>query len=166
MERAPPLHHDRVLEHHVPAVQLGEVRDALAEEHRHEADTHLVHQSELERLLGDVGAGDRDVLVAGDLPCLRDRRLDAVDEGRPRPPLGGVRGPSWVTTTTDAPVGWLSLQPLAMSNSRRPETSTPPLSVSSPSASALASSTSKATSSLALATDTSPASYQSNSSPG
>jgi hypothetical protein len=37
-----------------------------------------------------------------------------------------------------APVGWASFQPLAMSNRRRPETSAPLFSVSSPSASALA----------------------------
>src|SRR5438034_7676321 len=68
MERSATLHHDRVFEQHVAPVQLGEVGDAFAEQHRHEADADLVHQAEVERLLDHTGAGDRDVLVAGDLP--------------------------------------------------------------------------------------------------
>ena len=68
------------------------IGDALAEQHRYEADAYLVHQAEVERLLGDVGAGDRDVFIAGDLPRRGDRCLDSVDEGRPRPPLGCGEG--------------------------------------------------------------------------
>jgi linoleoyl-CoA desaturase len=54
---APP-----VFEHDVPA----EVADAGAEQHRDLADADLVDEAEVQRLLDDVGAGDRDPLVAGE----------------------------------------------------------------------------------------------------
>jgi hypothetical protein len=50
-------HDDRVVEQQVPARELGEVRDALAEDHRHEADAHLVQQAELERFAELRAAG-------------------------------------------------------------------------------------------------------------
>ena len=55
--------------------------------------------------------------------------------------LAASSGARWVTTTTGAPTGWLSPQPLAMSNRCRPETSAPVFPVNSRSISALASST-------------------------
>jgi len=76
----------------VAPVQLGEVWDPFAEQHRHEADTHLIHQAEVECLLGDLRARDGDVLAAGDLPGLGDRGFNAVDERRSRPPPGGILG--------------------------------------------------------------------------
>ena len=92
VERPGALDHDRVLEHDVAADELAEVADAGAEQHRHLADAELVDEAEVERLLDDVGAGDRDELVAGDLLRRRDRLLDAAGEGRPREPLRGVLG--------------------------------------------------------------------------
>src|SRR4026207_1397862 len=82
VEGASPLDHLRVLEPDVSAVQLGKVRDALAEHDRHEADADSVPKPELERRRDPRGARDRDVLVAGDLPRLRDGRLHAIDERR------------------------------------------------------------------------------------
>src|SRR5919197_1047367 len=82
--------YDGVVEHDVATDELAEVADAGTEEHWHLADAELVDEAEVERLLDDVGAGDRDELVAGDLLRRRDRLLDAAGEGRPRKPLGGV----------------------------------------------------------------------------
>ena len=45
------LDHDRVVEELVPATQPCEVGNPFAEQHGHEADAHLVNQSEPERLL-------------------------------------------------------------------------------------------------------------------
>ena len=158
---------DRVLEHDVSADELAEVGDAGTEQHRHLADAELVDEAEVQRLLDDVGAGDRDELVAGDLLRRRDRLLDAAGEGRSREPLGGVwRGGRWVTTTTGAPAGWLSPQPSVWSNSRRPAISAPQPDVSSCSIGALAASTEKLMLSCALGTTTSPLQYQSNNSAG
>ena len=67
MKGTASLEDDRVVEELVAPVQLREGWDPLAEQHRHEADTHLVHQAEVECLLGDLRARDGDVLVAGDL---------------------------------------------------------------------------------------------------
>ena len=121
VQGATALHHDRVVEEHVPTVELGEVRDPFTEQHRGEADAQLVDQSEVERLLRDVGARDRHVLVARDLAraatpastvstnVVLGQRVAASSTGR------------WVTTTTGQPAGWLSPQPSVMSNRRRPE---------------------------------------------
>src|SRR3954471_21665160 len=87
VERSGALHHERVLEHDVAADELAEVADAGAEQHWHLADAELVDQAEVERLLDDVGAGDRDELVAGELLGRRDPLLNAAGEGRPREPL-------------------------------------------------------------------------------
>jgi len=86
------LDDDRVVEELVAPLQLREVWDPFAEQHRHEADTHLIHQAEVECLLDDLRARDGDVLVAGDLSGLGDRGFNAIDERRSRPPLGGVLG--------------------------------------------------------------------------
>ena len=111
MERPPALDDDGVLEHDV-AGQLPEVADAATEQDCHLADAELVDEAELQRLLDDVGAGDRDELVGGDPLRRRDRLLDAAGEGRPREPLrASAGGGRWVTTTTGAPAGWLSPQP-------------------------------------------------------
>lgn len=64
MEGATPLDDDRVLKEEVAARQLREVGDPLTEQHGDEADTHLVDQTEVERLLGDRRARDGDVLIA------------------------------------------------------------------------------------------------------
>src|SRR4051812_42224320 len=80
VERAASLHDDRIVERHVAPVELGEVGHALAEEHRHQADPDLVDEPELQRLLDDGRAHDRDVLVAGELTGLLDRSFDGVDE--------------------------------------------------------------------------------------
>jgi hypothetical protein len=136
------LDHDGVLEHDVAADELPEVADAGAEQDRHLADAELVDEAEVQGLLDDVGARDRDELVAGDLLCRGDACLDAAGEGRPREPLRGVSGGGrWVTTTTGPPAGWLSPQPSVWSNSRRPATSAPQPEVSSCSIGALAAST-------------------------
>lgn len=58
----PSLDDDRVVEELVAPVQLREVRDPLAEQHRHEADTHLIHQAEVECLLSDLRARDGDIV--------------------------------------------------------------------------------------------------------
>src|SRR5437868_1682575 len=68
VERTVALHHDGVFEQQVSTRQLREIRDAVAEQHRREADTDFVHEAEIESLLDDVGAGDDDVLISGDLP--------------------------------------------------------------------------------------------------
>src|SRR5215471_388192 len=90
VERPGALDHDGVLEHDVAADELAEVADAGTEQHWHLADAELVDEAEVQRLLDDVGTGDRDELVAGDLPRRRDRFLDAGGEGRSREPLRGV----------------------------------------------------------------------------
>src|SRR5204862_701582 len=54
------------------------------------AYAELVDEAEVERLLDDVGAGDRDELVAGDRLRRLDPLLDATGEGRPWEPLRGV----------------------------------------------------------------------------
>src|SRR4051794_41202774 len=84
VERPGALHHERVLEHDVAADELAEVADSGAEQHRHLADADLVDEAEVERLLDDVGTGDRDELVAGELFGRRDRLLDAAGEPRVR----------------------------------------------------------------------------------
>src|SRR5205814_10464343 len=90
VERPGALNHDGVLEHDVPADELAEVADACTEQHWHLADADLVDEAEVQRLLDDVGAGDGDELVTGDLLRRRDRLLDAAGEGRSREPLGRV----------------------------------------------------------------------------
>ena len=92
VKRPGALHHEGVLEHDVAADEFAEVADAGAEQHRHLADAELVDEAEVERLLDNVGAGDRDELVAGELLCRRDRLFDAAREGRPREPLCRVLG--------------------------------------------------------------------------
>ena len=67
VERPGALDHDGVVEHDVSADELAEVGDAGAEQHWHLADAELVDEAEVQRLLDDVGAGDRDEPVAGDL---------------------------------------------------------------------------------------------------
>jgi hypothetical protein len=62
------LDDDRVVEELVPPVQLRAVRDPFAEQHRHGADAHLIHQTEVECLLGDRRARDHQILITGDLP--------------------------------------------------------------------------------------------------
>lgn len=67
MQSAASLNDDRVLKKLVSPVQLREVGDPLAEQHRHEADADLVHQPEVECLPGDVRTGNRHVPLTGDL---------------------------------------------------------------------------------------------------
>ena len=67
VERPGALDHDWVLEHDVVADELTEVADTGAEQDRHLADADLVDEAEVQGLLDDVGAGDRDELVTGDL---------------------------------------------------------------------------------------------------
>src|SRR5436305_3865252 len=90
VKRPGALDHDWVLEHDVAADELAEVADAGTEQHWHLADAELVDEAEVQRLLDDVGTGDRDELVAGDVLRRRDRILDAAGEGRSREALGGV----------------------------------------------------------------------------
>src|SRR5207244_13239400 len=92
MERPGALDHDGVLEDDVVADELTEVADARAEQDRHLADAELVDEAEVQGLLDDVGAGDRDELVAGDLLRGRDSPLDTAGEGGPRELFGGVLG--------------------------------------------------------------------------
>src|SRR4051812_33412979 len=87
VERPGALDHDGVLEHDVAADELAEVADACTEQHWHLADAQLVDEAEVERLLDDVGAGDRDEPLAGDALRRCDRLFDAAGEGRPREPL-------------------------------------------------------------------------------
>src|SRR4051794_28458885 len=77
----------RVLEQHRRAREVGEERDARAEDHRRELDADLVEQSEIETLLRDVRPGDADPLVAG----LRPRELH-----RTRYAVGHERRERWV----------------------------------------------------------------------
>ena len=75
---AAALDHLRVLEPDVSAVQPGEVRDALAEHDRDEADADLVHQAEL------LGAGRMAALPAAG-ESNRPRETIALGAIRPRP---------------------------------------------------------------------------------
>src|SRR4051794_2563350 len=84
VQRSLARDHDRILEEDVVADEVTEVADARAEEHRHLADADLVDQAEVDRLLDDVGARDRDEPVAGDRLRLSDPVLDAARERRPR----------------------------------------------------------------------------------
>ncbi|MFJ5675672.1 hypothetical protein [Streptomyces sp. NPDC093097] len=67
MKGTTSLDDDRVVEKLAAPLQLREVGDPLAEQHRNEADTYLVHQTEIECLPADRRARDSDVLIAGDL---------------------------------------------------------------------------------------------------
>jgi hypothetical protein len=82
VERPGSLDHDGVLEHDVSADELDEAADAGAEQHGHLADAEFVDEAEVQRLLDDVGAGDRDEVVAGGLLGRGDRFFDAAGEGR------------------------------------------------------------------------------------
>jgi hypothetical protein len=84
VERPGGLDHDGVLEHDVVADELTEVADAGAEQNRHLADAEFVDEAEVQGLLDDVGAGDRDELVTGDLLRCRDSLFYAAGEGCPR----------------------------------------------------------------------------------
>src|SRR2546430_1802785 len=66
VERPGALDHDGVLEHDVAADELAEIADAGTKQHWHLADAELVDEADLQRLLDDVGTGDRDELVACD----------------------------------------------------------------------------------------------------
>src|SRR5581483_10110122 len=92
VQRARALDDDGIVEHDVAADELAEVADAAPEQHGHLADAELVDEAEVQRLLDDVGARDRDELVARDLLHGRDRLLDTAREGRSREPLRGVFG--------------------------------------------------------------------------
>ena len=72
--------------------QFAEVADAGTEQHWHLADAELVDETEVQRLLDDVGTGDRDEPVTGDLLRRRDRLLDAASDGRQRDVLCRVLG--------------------------------------------------------------------------
>ena len=78
-----------------PRSSLAKYGMPSPKQHGHEADAHLVDQAEVERLLDDVGARDGDVLVAGDLPRLGDRRprrrrrRSSSATSRRRPRAGG-----------------------------------------------------------------------------
>ena len=52
---------DRVVEVVRGASQVGEVRDAPAEQHRYQADANFVYQSQVEGLPCDAGTGDGDI---------------------------------------------------------------------------------------------------------
>src|SRR5215207_3278743 len=92
VERPGALDHDGVLEHDVAADELPEVADAGAEQHWHLADADLVDEAEVQGLMDDVGAGDRDELVPGGRPRRRGRLFDGSGEGRSWEPLCGVLG--------------------------------------------------------------------------
>ncbi|MFE7111991.1 hypothetical protein ACFU98_30765 [Streptomyces sp. NPDC057575] len=64
MKGTTSLDDDRVVEAFVAPLQLRGAGDPLAEQHRHEADTYLIHQAEIECLLGDRRACHSDVLIA------------------------------------------------------------------------------------------------------
>src|SRR3954452_25638764 len=82
--------HDGVLEHDVPTDELAEIADAATEEHWNLAHAELIDEAEVQRLLDDVGARDRDELVASNLLRRCDRLLHAADERCPRELLRGV----------------------------------------------------------------------------
>ena len=85
MRHAGSLDHPEQFELHVRA-DAGEEARAATEEDRDDVELHLVHQPGGQVLVDDVGASaDEDVLVAGGLARLRERRLDFVgDEGERR----------------------------------------------------------------------------------
>src|SRR6202043_3206129 len=91
--------------------ELAEVADAGAEQHWDLADAELVDEAEVERLLDDVGASDRDELVARDRFPRRDRLLDAAGEGRPREPLRSVLGRRPVGHDDDGRAGGVVVAP-------------------------------------------------------
>ena len=66
------LDYDRVVEVVRGASQVGEVRDAPAEQYRYQADVDFVYQTQVEGLPRDVGGCDGDIFVAGDFPGTRD----------------------------------------------------------------------------------------------
>lgn len=59
---------DRIIKSVRCTGQIGEVGDSFAHQHRDKADAHLVDQAQIQCLGGDIGAGDGNVLVPGDLP--------------------------------------------------------------------------------------------------
>ena len=70
--------HANALELEVRALEVVEQPRASSEEHRHDVQLHLVDEPRSEELLGDVRATRQtDVLAAGSLFGLRERRLDA-----------------------------------------------------------------------------------------
>ena len=68
MERPSALDDDGVLEHDVAADEFPEVADAVPNRTGTWLTQNLVDEAEVQRLLDDVGAGDRDELVGGDPP--------------------------------------------------------------------------------------------------
>lgn len=92
MERPRTLNDTRILKHEVATDEIAEVTNPDTEQDWHEADADLVNEAEVERLLDDVGAGDRDELLGGDRLRGRDRLFDAARKGRTRKPLIGLVG--------------------------------------------------------------------------
>lgn len=57
--------------------QVSEIGNPLPQQHRDQADDHLIDQAQVQCLGGDAGTGDNNVLVPGDLPGIGDPALHA-----------------------------------------------------------------------------------------
>jgi len=79
-----PLGHTWVLEQHRRLRHVAEEPDAVAEQHGHQLDPHLVEQPRVQRLPRDRPGVDADDLVARGRLRLSDRALDAVGDERER----------------------------------------------------------------------------------
>ena len=114
----------RAFERHLGTVQIVEQPRAAAEQHGDEVDPQLVEQPGLEVLLGDVRpAAQVDVLAAGRLARLRQRRLDAVgDEVEGGAALHHERLARVVREDEDRRDGRADRLPTSRSTAHRPRT--------------------------------------------
>jgi len=88
-----PLYDGRVAQADRGLGQVGEERDAVAEQDGHQVHGDFVDQAQAECLLGDVRPGDGHRRVPGDGPGLLDGAAHAVgDEGERRVRVRPVRG--------------------------------------------------------------------------
>ena len=120
-----PLDDRRVVEVDRIFAEVLEPPDAVTEHDRHEVDVDCVEQARSKALLGDLGAGHRDVPVASGV--LRKRnRLSEPSTNVKISVCGQSVGGSWVTTKIGTPPrGCVPPQPSAMSNTCRPATRAP-----------------------------------------
>ena len=118
MEGAASLDHDRVLEQHVFAAQLGEVGDPLAEQHGYEAPATSSTSPRSSACWMTLALA----IVTSLSPAISRALAIAASTPSTNVVLGhrsaAFAGALWVTTTAAAPLGWVSFQPLATSTER------------------------------------------------
>jgi hypothetical protein len=95
--------------------EVVEPADAFAEQDGHEVDGDGVQQARVQALLGDLRAGDDDVLVPA--TALAGRTASSTLSTKVNVSVcGQSTDGSWVTTTTGTPSGCVPPQPWVMSN--------------------------------------------------